>query len=379
MRKEGAALRAALEDDAALLPELGPALRPGGGEITPDPSPPPALMTATGASGGGGKPPPPPVIPAFTPVPRRYRHDGWTPERQKAFIEALADTGCVDRAARMVNIAQTNCYTLRRAPGAEEFRRAWDAALDFGLKRVKDVAFQRAIEGEMVPVFVGGKLMGFRRKYNDALLMFILRHYGQDGQGKRTTINYFSTRASAGAVVEGAPPPPAAVPLPEKSRRGISEASTTTVRTVITGPSGRTGPDEAAAAEVLNGFEGVELDEQAQAEIARALEECAERARAADEAYRQGGEAAIDAGMDDPDESFVRVGEKADPYRGALLPPALIEDFVRFTEGEPHWSLAGAERPEALIAFEEEMAERKRVGRIGGEEGEEGVKGPSRN
>ncbi len=23
------------------------------------------------------------------------RHDGWTPERQKAFIEALADTGCV--------------------------------------------------------------------------------------------------------------------------------------------------------------------------------------------------------------------------------------------------------------------------------------------
>ncbi len=68
----------------------------------------------------------------FTPVPRRYRHDGWTPERQKAFIGWLAVTGCVERAARMVNIAQTNCCELRRAPGAEGFRPAWDAALRLG-------------------------------------------------------------------------------------------------------------------------------------------------------------------------------------------------------------------------------------------------------
>lgn len=80
-------------------------------------------------------------IPDFTPVPRQtYRHNGWTPERQRAFIGGLADTGCVSRAARMVNVAQTNCYTLRRAPGAEEFRRAWDAALDCGLAQMKDIA-----------------------------------------------------------------------------------------------------------------------------------------------------------------------------------------------------------------------------------------------
>src|SRR5690349_16262460 len=137
----------------------------------------------------------------FTPVPRRYRHDGWTPERQVAFIHALADTGCVDRAARMVNMAQTNCYALKRAPGAESFRRAWDAALDCGLGRMKDIAFERAIEGELIPVFSQGKLMGYRRKRNDALLMFCLRHYGQDASGKRVTVNYFSTRASAGAAV----------------------------------------------------------------------------------------------------------------------------------------------------------------------------------
>ena len=168
MQKKGAALRQA--QDAALRavqessqvslsdPGSSPGLRPAGETL-------PARL-------------------AFTPVPRRYRHDGWTPERQVAFIHALADTGCVDRSARMVNMAQANCYALRRAPGAEEFRRAWDAALDFGLRRLKDIAFERAIEGELVPVFAGGKLMGYRRKRNDALLMFCLRHYGQDAQGQ---------------------------------------------------------------------------------------------------------------------------------------------------------------------------------------------------
>jgi hypothetical protein len=42
-----------------------------------------------------------PALPDFAPVPRQgNRHDGWTPARQRAFIEALADTGCVTRAAQ---------------------------------------------------------------------------------------------------------------------------------------------------------------------------------------------------------------------------------------------------------------------------------------
>jgi hypothetical protein len=274
----------------------------------------------------------------FTPVPRRYRHDGWTPERQRAFIGALAETGCVDRAARSVNISTTNCYELRRAPGAESFRRAWDAALDFAVPKLKDVAFQRAIEGELVPVFAGGKLMGFRRKYNDKLLIFCLRHYGQDASGKRTTINYFSTRARAGAA-DGA---------------AGAEASATTVRTVITGPAANddAGARADAAAEMLNEFQGVELDAEAAAAIAAALEACAARARAADAAYDQGGDAAIEAAADDPDEKFVRVGQRGPHYLGALEPAVTIEEFVPFVEGEAPWQLAGAEMPPERAALE---------------------------
>jgi hypothetical protein len=292
----------------------------------------------------------------FTPVPRRYRHDGWTPERQRAFIGWLAVTGCVDRAARMVNIAQTNCYELRRAPGAEGFRRAWDAALDFAVPKLKDIAFQRAIEGELVPVFSGGKLMGFRRKYNDKLLMFCLRHYGQDASGRRTTINYFSTRASAGAADPSTGSGQAAA---------VAEAATTTVRTVITGPGPGCGGaanddergargDEAAAA--LGAFEGVRLDAEAEAAIAAALEACAERARAADLAYDKGGDPAAEAAADDPEAPFVRADLFQGVAIGALEPAVALEEFVPFVPGEAPWQLAGAEMSPERAALEAKRA-----------------------
>lgn len=291
-----------------------------------------------------------PPLPDFTPVPRKYRHDGWTPERQKAFIAALADTGSVTRAAAMVNMAQANCYTLRRAPGAESFRRAWAAALDFGVARLKDIAFERAIDGYLVPVFVAGKLMGFRRKHNDALLMFCLRHYGQDAGGKRTTINYFSTRAGAGSFE---------TPLRGSSGQAeggaaagaVAEASTTTVRTVIHGDGGG-GRDPAgtqdAAAGLLEGFEGAALDAQAEAEIGAALLALAERQRALDAAVAEGGVEAIALQVDDPGVALVQLGEQGIPYHGPLQMfegPADADPVLRIA-GEADWVEAGGDIPE---------------------------------
>lgn len=201
----------------------------------------------------------------------------------------------------MVNMTTVGAYYLRRQKGAEGFRKAWEAALDFGVARMKDIAFERAITGYLVPMFVGGKLIGWRRKYNDRLLMFCLRHYGEDGQGKRTKIEYFSTRAAAGAstastssgqaalgtngegggaAVSG-PPPPLSERSPSPARGGMAEASTTTVRTVISGPSTSpgSGPGLDLAAEAFESFDGIELDEEARAAIAEVLRECAARRR----------------------------------------------------------------------------------------------------
>lgn len=122
-------------------------------------------------------------VPDFTPVPRKYRYDGWTPERQRAFIAALAETGSVKAAAKRINMSSEGAYFLRRQPGADSFRAAWEAALDHGVQHLLDTAIDRALEGVPVPVFYRGEQCGERRAYNDRLLMFILRHHlsGKEG------------------------------------------------------------------------------------------------------------------------------------------------------------------------------------------------------
>jgi hypothetical protein len=72
----------------------------------------------------------------FPPIPRQYvLHDGWTPARQIAFIEELADIGSVEGACKAVDMSQAGTYNLRRQPGAESFRKACQAALQLGVAR----------------------------------------------------------------------------------------------------------------------------------------------------------------------------------------------------------------------------------------------------
>ena len=121
--------------------------------------------------------PPALTLPPFAPVPRaKDRANGWKPQVQLAFIEALAETGSVKSAARRVNRAEVGAYLLRRHPEAAEFRKAWDIALDIGMRRIEDVAMDRALHGVEVPMYSYGKLIGTRTVYNDRLLMFMLRN-----------------------------------------------------------------------------------------------------------------------------------------------------------------------------------------------------------
>ena len=116
-------------------------------------------------------------IPDFTTVPReKQRHDGWTEERQRRFIEALSLTGSVKAAAHRVNMTPEGAYLLRRHPQAASFRKAWEAALALGVQQLEDVALERALHGTEVPVYSYGKLVGSRIKHNDRLLMFMLKN-----------------------------------------------------------------------------------------------------------------------------------------------------------------------------------------------------------
>lgn len=120
----------------------------------------------------------------FGPVPVRYRYDGWTPDRQFEFIEALAGCGCVDEAARSVGMSRASAYALRGRRDAQAFRLAWDAATDVAVARLSDAALSRAINGVAVPIFHRGEQVGERREFDERLTMFLLRYRDPERYGR---------------------------------------------------------------------------------------------------------------------------------------------------------------------------------------------------
>ncbi|WP_051531844.1 helix-turn-helix domain-containing protein [Sphingomonas sp. URHD0057] len=111
----------------------------------------------------------------FTPVPVRYRHDGWTVERQMAFVEKLADTGSIAAAARHVGMSRESVRQLRRRPFGRAFRDACDAALDCGYAELEESAVERSKKGVARPIFYKGEKVGEWRHHDERLTIFLLR------------------------------------------------------------------------------------------------------------------------------------------------------------------------------------------------------------
>lgn len=123
------------------------------------------------------------VIP-FAPVPVRARSDGWTVEKQYAFVEALAETGVVEQACRRVGMSRTSADNLRRKPQGAQFRRAWETAIDYAMHRIEEEAHRRARDGVARPIFRNGEQVGEWRHYDERLTMFLLRTYRPDRYGR---------------------------------------------------------------------------------------------------------------------------------------------------------------------------------------------------
>lgn len=108
----------------------------------------------------------------------------------------LAETGSVSAAARFVGMARETAYRLRRKPGAEEFARAWDIAMQlsgarrpgqpgvlpqvrYGLtdgsaKVTPPDLWRRIVDGRWRPVVRRGKYVGSVQKPDDSALLSYL-------------------------------------------------------------------------------------------------------------------------------------------------------------------------------------------------------------
>jgi hypothetical protein len=97
----------------------------------------------------------------------RPRRNSILPDVQRAFILALAETGIVTQAAARVGKSLEALYKLREKPGAEDFARAWDEALAWGVMRLEDCAMERAIAE------------GLSNPRANSMLCWVLQHRGR--------------------------------------------------------------------------------------------------------------------------------------------------------------------------------------------------------
>lgn len=107
----------------------------------------------------------------FTPEPSR-KTGGWSAQRQKLFIEALAETGSVHLSAKAAGLSARSAYGLRVRSSA--FAAAWDAAQQLAVGRLSALAFDRAIHGRVEQVYQDGDLIGEKRVPSERLLMWLL-------------------------------------------------------------------------------------------------------------------------------------------------------------------------------------------------------------
>ena len=146
----------------------------------------------------------------WVPVRRKPRLDGWTEEKQRRFIEVLADTGLVGAAAKAVGMSRETAYRLRRSAHGAAFARAWDAARHHAGGLIEDIAFERAVLGVEHEVYNDcGEVVGARLVHDNRLLKYLLGHLKPERYGTR------------GA---GEPPRPAAPLALEESLRAMEPA-----------------------------------------------------------------------------------------------------------------------------------------------------------
>lgn len=75
------------------------------------------------------------------------RHDGWSPYRQRDFLNALARGFSVTRAAAMVGMSRQSAYALRESARGAAFALGWDAALLRARDVLADTLIDRAFNG----------------------------------------------------------------------------------------------------------------------------------------------------------------------------------------------------------------------------------------
>jgi hypothetical protein len=114
------------------------------------------------------------AIADYTPVQLAARSNGWTADRQRTFLRALAETASVSVACKAAGITARSAYRLRADPRGAPFAAAWHRALYVATHAMVALAFERATKGTYREHWKNGELIAEIRQPSDTMLKFLL-------------------------------------------------------------------------------------------------------------------------------------------------------------------------------------------------------------
>lgn len=104
--------------------------------------------------------------------------NGWSIDRQRAFLEMLAQCGLADRAAGFVGMTRQSAYAFRQTLAGRAFDLAWDAALLLARQRMIDETYQLAFEGSVEQIYRDGRLVQEKRKRDPRMMLATIERLG---------------------------------------------------------------------------------------------------------------------------------------------------------------------------------------------------------
>ena len=157
-------------DDNANLPPAAAADLPSAPATSPAPRPAAAVSNRLAPSlieaALDSLPDPPPG--------RAPRHDGWTPDRVRRFLDALGECGVVEDAARAAGMSRRSAYRLRRRAEGRAFHVAWTAAELLARRRLADELVSRALHGCREVIVRDGVVVAERHRFDNRLTLAVL-------------------------------------------------------------------------------------------------------------------------------------------------------------------------------------------------------------
>lgn len=136
------------------------------------------------------------IEPARAPA-RPARADGWTAERQRKFLEMLAEGHTITNACLALGMSVTSAYTLRRSARGAAFALGWQAALLLAREHLADKLLERAVHGSVETITHADGSTVTRQRHDNRLAMHMLNRLDRMADEAQGPADHAAARLAA--------------------------------------------------------------------------------------------------------------------------------------------------------------------------------------